>query len=63
MVENHRSAVIRFSGYLNERLLERKIDELRHWLRNEGITPKSEFISAQYNPPWIPGLCRRNEMS
>jgi DNA gyrase inhibitor GyrI len=61
-VKKHKAAVIRFSGYLRERLLEKKSEELKHWVKREGIIPKSEFISAQYNPPWIPGLFRRNEI-
>jgi hypothetical protein len=61
-LEKHKAAVIRFSGYFRERLLEKKSEEFKHWLQKEGIGPKSEFISAQYNPPWIPGLFRRNEI-
>lgn len=58
----HKAAVIRFSGYLREKLLEKKSEELKHWLNKEDLTATSEFISAQYNPPWIPGLFRRNEI-
>lgn len=61
-VGKHKAAAIRFSGYLREKVLEKKIEEFKYWLNKEGITPKSEFISAQYNPPWIPGLFRRNEI-
>jgi hypothetical protein len=61
-VKKHKAAVIRFSGNLREELLKKKSEELKHWLKKEGIAPKSEFISAQYNPPWIPGLFRRNEV-
>jgi hypothetical protein len=61
-LEKHEAAIIRFSGYLREGLLKKKIEELKHWLETESIEPKSDFISAQYNPPWIPGLFRRNEI-
>lgn len=61
-LEKHKAAVIRFSGYLRGKLLDRKTEEFKHWLETENITPKSDFISAQYNPPWIPGLFRRNEI-
>lgn len=61
-LEKHKAVAIRFSGYLREGLLKKKIEELKHWLETESIEPKSEFISAQYNPPWIPGLFRRNEI-
>ena len=61
-VEKYRAAALKFSGYLNEELLNRKIDELKNWLGKEDLIPKSEFISAQYNPPWTPGFFRKNEI-
>ncbi|MFC1905277.1 heme-binding protein [Chloroflexota bacterium] len=61
-VEGYKAAVIRFSGFLNKKLVIKKQDELNDWLNSYNLTPKSAFISAQYNPPWIPGLFRRNEI-
>jgi hypothetical protein len=61
-LEKHRAAVLKFSGYLNEELLGKKIDELKNWLGKEKLTRESEFISAQYNPPWTPGFFRKNEI-
>jgi hypothetical protein len=61
-VEGYKAAVIRFSGFLNKKLAEKKQDELKIWLHKINMTPKSGFISAQYNPPWIPGPFRKNEI-
>jgi hypothetical protein len=47
---------------LNGRLAERKIQDLKEWMKQKDINPKQHFISAQYNPPWIPGFLRRNEI-
>jgi hypothetical protein len=61
-VDAHRVAAIRFSGYLGDKLFNKKSKELQSWLGKNGIKPRSGFVSAQYNPPWIPGLFRRNEV-
>lgn len=61
-IEKYDAAIIRFSGYLNKKTALKKQDELKIWLNTKNLTPKSAFVSAQYNPPWIPGPFRRNEI-
>lgn len=61
-VEPYRAAVIRFSGRMNEGLANRKIDELKNWMGKNNLSPQSNFMMAQYDPPWIPGFMRRNEI-
>lgn len=61
-VKAHKVAAIRFSGYLNGKLARRKIEELNEWMQKNDINPRDNFVSAQYNPPWIPGFLRRNEI-
>ncbi|RPH75483.1 heme-binding protein [bacterium] len=61
-IEPHRAAVISFSGRMDEALANKKIAELRGWLGKNNMKPKSNFIMAQYNPPWIPGFMRKNEI-
>ncbi len=61
-VPPHRAAVIKFSGRLKEELAEKKIEALKQWLRNNHLEPRSNFIMAQFNPPWIPGFMRHNEI-
>lgn len=61
-VPAHRAAVIRFSGRMSPELADKKIRELSEWMAKNGITPESNYLMAQYNPPWIPGFMRRNEI-
>jgi hypothetical protein len=58
----HRVAALRFSGNLNSKLAARKAKELETWLNKNKYMNKSGFVFAQYNPPWIPGIFRRNEV-
>jgi len=61
-VSKHKVAALRFSGNLNSRLATRKTEELETWLNQSKYSKKSGFVFAQYNPPWIPGIFRRNEV-
>ncbi len=57
-----RVAALRFSGNLNEKLVTKKTSELMAWLKQKNLNPKSPVASCQYNPPWIPGPFRTNEI-
>ena len=61
-VEPHKAAALNFSGYMSEKLTLRKTQELEAWLMKNNLQAKSGFKLAQYNPPWIPGPFRRNEI-
>jgi hypothetical protein len=61
-VPAHRAAVIKFSGRMNEELAGKKVEELSNWLRKNHVEPRSNFIMAQFNPPWTPGFMRHNEV-
>ena len=61
-VAKHKVAALRFWGNLNGKLATRKAKALETWLNENKYSKKSSFIFAQYNPPWIPGLFRRNEV-
>jgi hypothetical protein len=61
-VSKHRVAALRFSGNLNGKLAMRKAQELETWLNESKYSKKGSFVFAQYNPPWIPGIFRRNEV-
>ena len=58
----HKVAALRFSGNLNSKLAARKAKELEIWLNENKYSKKSGFVFAQYNPPWIPSIFRRNEV-
>jgi hypothetical protein len=47
---------------MNEKTTAKKIQELQIWLKASKLEAKSGFITAQYNPPWIPGPFRRNDI-
>ena len=61
-VAPHKAAALKFSGYANEKTTAKKTQELEAWLKKGNLHTKSNFILAQYNPPWIPGPFRRNEL-
>ncbi len=61
-VPRRRTAALRFAGRVHEKLALQKTEELRGWLERNGIAPKSNFMLALYNPPFIPGFLRRNEI-
>lgn len=61
-VDAHKVATIRFSGRMSESLAENKISELKAWMDKNGLAPLSNYRMAQYDPPWIPGFLRRNEV-
>jgi len=62
VIESRRTAAIRFSGRVHEKLANEKTEELRTCLSKNDLTPKSNFVVALYNPPFIPGIFRRNEV-
>ena len=57
-----RVVVIAFSGVMNARRAERHLTELEAFLQARGLTAQSQPTYAAYNPPWIPGPFRRNEI-
>ncbi|MGZ4930188.1 MAG: SOUL family heme-binding protein [Halobacteriota archaeon] len=62
VVPSRRTAAIRFAGRVHEKLALQKTEELKEWLSERGIVPQSNFVVALYNPPFIPGMFRRNEI-
>lgn len=61
-IEKYKVVALRFSGSLNSKLATRKARELEAWLVANKYSKKNNLIFAQYNPPWIPGVFRRNEV-
>ena len=61
-IRNQKMAVLRFRGRVNHKLANKEMEELKEWLDNKGIKPKSNYIVAQYNNPAVPGFFRRNEV-
>jgi hypothetical protein len=61
-VPDHNVAVLRFSGHSHEPKVKEMCDKLKEWLRARDLAPKSNFRLARYDPPWIPGFLRHNEV-
>ncbi|XBQ15976.1 MAG: heme-binding protein [Oceanicaulis sp.] len=57
-----RVAVIRFNGLMGERRIEDKLEELQAFLAEHGHEARAAPTYAAYDPPWIPGPFRRNEI-
>jgi DNA gyrase inhibitor GyrI len=57
-----RVATIVFPGKLNEAAMREHIERLKAWLDAKGLAHKSDFTLAGYDPPWIPGRMRKNEV-
>jgi len=57
-----RFAVLKFSGNAPENEVAAKMRELLSMARERDLSVVGEVTLAQYNPPWIPGFFRRNEV-
>jgi len=55
-------AVIRFSGRMDKKDVDEAEAKLRKWIETKSLTGADEMESAGYDPPWTPGLLRRNEI-
>lgn len=57
-----RMAVVRFSGWANDREFQRKRAELEQWTAKRGLRAVGPASYAQYDDPWTAGPQRRNEV-
>jgi hypothetical protein len=55
-------ATIRFRGLAWKDAVNKKTNRLFEWLSTEGIKHKGKPFLMQYNPPFVPGFLRRNEV-
>ena len=56
-------AAVRFSGGWSESRFEKEKQELLKELAEAGIKTRGTVFSMLYNPPFIPGFLRRNEVA
>lgn len=61
-IPTRRLAVLRFSGYATNPVVEEKRERLAALLARDGLRPAGGFVEAYYNPPWTPPFMRRNEV-
>jgi len=55
-------AAVIFSGNVNSEKIALKKKELSEWLRGKQISVTGLFELARYNPPFIPGFIKHNEL-
>lgn len=55
-------AALRFDGFRNEDAIRVAEKQLRAWIKKQGWSASGELRVAYYDPPWTPGLLRRNEV-
>ncbi len=55
-------AVLRFGGFAGNKNIVSRADELRSWLKKEGISWQEPLIFMAYNSPWTL-FSRRNEVA
>jgi len=55
-------AVIRFAGYAGKEDVDAALARLTEGLNRAGIETVGSAFLMRYNPPWIPGFLRHNEV-
>ncbi|MCW4013032.1 MAG: heme-binding protein [Candidatus Bathyarchaeota archaeon] len=55
-------ATVRFRGFAWKNEVRKQTQRLLEWVNEEGIKTKGSVFLMQYNPPFVPGFLRRNEM-
>jgi hypothetical protein len=61
-IPGHRTAVLRFSGFMNEAKVEGKAQELLVWLQARGLRAVGPPRLLRYDPPWTLPFMRRHEV-
>lgn len=57
-----RFAVLRYTGGRNERNEAESLEQLRAWIKAEGLVEISPPVYGYFDPPWTPAFLRRNEV-
>lgn len=57
-----KSAVLTFSGFVNEKIIKDKTQQLEEWIEKKKLKSIGAIQTARYNPPWVPWFLRRNEI-
>ncbi len=62
LVPDRLCAVYRFSFTPTMSTIRKYEEDLRTWIQKEGLTILGDVQLARYNPPFIPGFLKRNEL-
>lgn len=58
----HIMAATRFTGFYRKRKINQARRKLSSWIEEEALIAEGEFITAGYNPPWVPAFLARSEV-
>jgi hypothetical protein len=61
-IPSRKFAVMRFTGFADEKNCLQKEEELKRWLESRNLKGKGQALRAFYNPPWTLPFLRRNEI-
>lgn len=61
-VDSKYYAVVRFSGFADEKAISENTSKLRTYMQKVGTNAVAEPVCAFYNPPWTLPFLRRNEV-
>ena len=61
-VKRKNMAVLKFTWYVTEKRIKRKVADLSKMLKHDNYIPIGSYISAEYNPPFSFPLMKRNEI-
>lgn len=61
-IPSRKVAAILFSGNASKRLISQKQAELLDWLKKRQLVGVGPVELARYNPPFLPGFVKRNEI-
>jgi effector-binding domain-containing protein len=55
-------ATVRFKGFASKDSVKKETNKLLGWIEMKGYVLKGSPFLMQYNPPFVPGFMRRNEI-
>lgn len=61
-IEEGLFAVVKYGGKSTPDIEAEKIELLKNWIEGNNLKTISDFMLAFYNPPFVPGILRRNEI-
>jgi DNA gyrase inhibitor GyrI len=61
-IDGGRFAVLRYKGRRDGGKKDETLQQLRAWMTELKLAPVGEPVRAYFDPPWIPGFLRRNEV-
>lgn len=58
----HLIAALRFTGFYSKSKMNKAMRKLEQWIVREDLVKAGEFLTAGYNPLWVPAFLARSEV-